>query len=221
MSTTINFYNRNNNLITEQQANQLNDFLKEIHIDNILKKKETYYDKTLWGGTYYLSPGENVTEVLTNLGAHLKWSIASNKQVINGYTVFDYRFYDDNLQQESKYSKEVTDNLGNHIATVSFDSVTNQAISAYKVFNYGNQQIPWEDSGDLFPEDSWISFSISYKDNEKIVAVTMMYDIINNDSLWTDLNSFLTDAEDMLEEIGLTQEKLDYFTNIEPVVPNF
>ena len=49
----------------------------------------------------------------------------------------------------------------------------------------------------------------------------MNYNIINNDSYWRRLDKFLTDAGDMLEEIGLTQEKLYYFTHVEPVVPNF
>lgn len=219
MSTTIQFFNSNNKLITEQQANQLNRFSKNIFIDNILKKEEIYYDKILWGGEYYLSPGENVSDILTQLNPALKWSIMSNKQIVNGYTVWEARSYFENLQQKPKYSKKVFNNIGSHIATVSFDSITNQAKGAYKVFNYGNQQIPWGDPGDLFPEDSWIGFSFS--DDGNIKSISMMYDIINNESYWTDLNDFLADAGDMLEEIGLTQEKLYYFTHVEPVVPNF
>ena len=40
MSTTIQFLNSNNKLISEQQANQLNRFSKNTFIDGILKKEE-------------------------------------------------------------------------------------------------------------------------------------------------------------------------------------
>ena len=219
MSTTIQFLNSNNKLISEQQANQLNRFSKNTFIDGILKKEEDYYENKLRGGIYHLSPGENVIEILSSIGVGLNWAIVSNKQIINNYITQEVRWYDDILQIKSQYAKEVTDNLGNHIATVHFDTVTNQPKGAFKVFNYGNQQIPWGDPGDLFPEDSEISFLFS--DDGSIENIKMNYNIINNDSYWRRLDKFLTDAGDMLEEIGFTQEKLYYFTHVEPVVPNF
>ena len=65
-----------------------------------------------WGG-YYLSPEENVTEVLNTLGPDLNWAIKSNKQIANGYTIWEIRWYDENLQLKSKYAKRVNDSLGN------------------------------------------------------------------------------------------------------------
>lgn len=50
MSTTTQFFNSNNKLITEQQANQLNSFSKNIYIDGFLKKKEDYRENILKGG---------------------------------------------------------------------------------------------------------------------------------------------------------------------------
>lgn len=168
---------------------------------------------------YYLSPSENVTAVLNDIGIGLNWAIKSNKQIINGYTIWEIRWYDNNLQTKSEYAKEVRDSSENHIATVTFDTITNQTKGAYKVFYYGNQQIPDGDPGDLFPEDSWIGFSFS--DNGTIQNITMMYNMFNNEGYWTKLSRFLEDTGDFLQEIGMTPEKLNYFTNVNPVVPNF
>lgn len=219
MSTTLQFLNSNNKLITEQQANQLNRFSKNTFIDGILKKEEDYHENVLRGGVYYLSPEENIAQVLNDIGVGLNWAIMSNKQIINGYTLREIRWYDDNLQTKSEYAKEIKDNLGNDIATISFDSITNQAKGAYKVFYYGNKQIPWGKPGELFPDDSEISFLFS--DDGNIENITMNYNVINNESYWKSLDKFLTDAGDFLEEIGMTQDQLYYFTHVEPVVPNF
>ncbi len=219
MSTTTQFFNSNNKLITEQQANQLNSFSKNIYIDGFLKKEEDYRENILKGGVYYLSPSENVTAVLNDIGIGLNWAIKSNKQIINGYTIWEIRWYDNNLQTKSEYAKEVRDSSENPIATVTFDTITNQTKGAYKVFYYGNQQLPDGDPGDLFPDDSWIGFSFS--DDGTIQNITMMYNMFNNEGYWTKLSRFLEDTGDFLQEIGMTPEKLNYFTNVNPVVPNF
>lgn len=219
MSTTIHFFNDNNRLITEQQALQLNKYSKHLIIDNVLKKEEIYWDSNLWGGTYYLSAGENVTDVLLGLNPALKWSIMSNKQLVNGYTIWECRFYHENLEQESKYTKIAFDNVGDKIATVSYDTLTHQPKGAFKVFKYGNQPIPWGDPGDLFPEDSEICFSFS--DDGNVENIFMLYDLFTNNSYWTNLNNFLADAGDFFQEMGVSPEELYYYTHVEPLVPNF
>lgn len=143
----------------------------------------------------------------------------SNKQIINGYTVWESRFYFENLEQKPYYSKIVIDNQGKEIAIVEYDRITNQPKGAYKEFRYGNKQIPGAAQGELFPEGSEIYFNFS--DDGKIESILMNYDIINNPSRWENLNKFLEEANSFLQGIGVTSEQLYYFTHVEPLVPNF
>lgn len=125
MSTTIKFVNKKNNIITEQQANTINEFSKLFLIDDILKKHENYYYNELKGGIYYLSPLENINQVLADLdNAQLKWSLMNNKQMINGYTIWDSKRYDANFLQESTFTKIVLDNKGIEIAIVEYDTIS-------------------------------------------------------------------------------------------------
>ncbi|MCJ7932806.1 MAG: hypothetical protein MUW56_04040 [Chryseobacterium sp.] len=218
MSTTVSFFNSNKKQITEQQAFSLNNFSKHIHINNVLKKEETYRDNNLWGGRYYLSPGEDVIQVLTALDPSLNWTILSNKQIINNYTVWDCKFYTD-LQQDATYSRIVLNSGGNKIATITYDSITHEAKGGLKVFNYGNKHIPWGDPDDVFFEDSEIYFS--FYDNGDIRTIFMNYDLFSNDSFWDSLDVFLKDAGDFFQKLGITNEQLYYFTHVEPLVPNF
>lgn len=218
MSTTIKFLNDRSKFITEQQANQLSEFSKLFYEDNALKREDVYYENKLWGGEYYLSPGENVTEVLNALGPELDWAIMSNKQIINGYTVWEIRWYDENLQLKSKYAKSVDDSMGKHVATVEYDVVTDQPKGAFKIFNFGGMHIPWDELDMFFADDAYISFS--FDENNQIEQISMNEDIINNESYWTSLNKFLNDGDFFISQM-MTQNQINYFTNVQPLVPNF
>jgi hypothetical protein len=218
MSTIIKYQNDIENFITEQQANQLSDFSKLYYENNILKKEETYINNQLEGGVYYLSPDENINEVLTNLGVHLNWAIMSNEQIINGYKVFELRGYNENFQNDPEYSKVVYDYENRVIATVAFDSQTHLTKGAYKAFYFGGMHVPWDDDDIFFEEDARVIFS--FDTNGSIENISMNVDIINNESNWISLNKFLIDGAFFIENM-MPSNKLDYFTNVEPIVPDF
>jgi hypothetical protein len=218
MSTSIKYQNDVQKFITEQQANQLDDFSKLFYEDDVIKKKETYYENQLIGGVYYLSPRENVTEVLNNLGANLTWAIRNNKQVVNGYTIWDSKGNDENLQIDPEYSKLVFDSENRLVASVTFDTQTNQSKRAYKVFYFGGMHVPWDDEDMFFAEDAMISFRID--DYGNINRISMNEDIINNESNWENLNEFLIDGAFFIENM-MPPDKLYFFTHVEPIVPNF
>ena len=218
MNTSIKYQNDVQKFITEQQANQLDDFSKLFYEDDLIKKKETYFENQLIGGVYYLSPGENVAEVLNNLGANLTWAIRSNKQVVNGYTIWDSKGYNENIQPKPTYTKIVYDLEGRNIANIAFDTQTNQSKGAYKTFYFGGMHVPWGDEDMFFAEDAMISFRVD--DNGNIKRVSMNEDIINNESNWENLNEFLIDGAFFIENM-MPPNKLYYFTHVEPIVPNF
>ena len=214
----IKYSNRYSELITEQETEQINFYSKLYFEEGELKKQENYKDKELIGGTYYLSEGEKHTDILNQLGAQLKWVIGGIKQVINGYRVHEFRSYDENLHESETYSKLVKDHNERIIAVVSFDTISREAKGAYKVFYFGGVQVPDDEEGVKFDEDAELTFS--FKDNGEIKRIDMNIEYVSNNSNWSDVASFINQAGNFIGEV-MTIEQLNYFTTIEPVVPNF
>src|SRR5690606_7549544 len=91
VSDMLKYKDQLGQFITEDQAKKRGYFSKLYYIHNELKKEEIYFQNTIIGGAYYLSSNEDLIEVLNDLGHHLKWSIMSNQQIINGYTLWEAR----------------------------------------------------------------------------------------------------------------------------------
>jgi len=62
---TIKHTDELDNLVTEQQLDELKNYYKLIYINNILKKKELYKNKTLFTIDYYLDTGETESQAIT------------------------------------------------------------------------------------------------------------------------------------------------------------
>ena len=218
MSTTIKYKNSQDKYITAQQAQQLS-FYHKLHIENgELKKVEINRDGELKGGVYYLSSTENATTVLTSLGANLNWSIASNKQVTGVYTAWEYRTYDQSLQVNAEFYKLVKDSNDKTIATVMYDTATGNSKSAFKNFYFGGQSLPDEDTDVFFEQDAKITFS--FDDNGDVERIDMNIEYVNNKSTWYNKTSFLNQASEFISEL-MTSDQVNYFTNVDPLVPNF
>jgi hypothetical protein len=203
--------------LTEEEALEIGDYTKHIWINNVVKKEESYRENQLWGGVYYLSPEENVTEVLITLGQNLNWTFKDNKQIINGYTVWDCKSYN-NLIQSNTYTRIVSDAEEKEIAFITYDSLTLQATTGLKIYYYGNKPIPWGSSGNLFEEDSEIHFR--FDENGELGSIFTTDIIFGNDPIYTPA-SFFKIAGNFFEEMGGCDDELYYYTHLEPVVPNF
>jgi hypothetical protein len=214
----IKYKNSHDQYITEQQALQLDDFSKLHYVNNQLKKEELFINNELNGGLYFPSPNENIVDMLNQLGSSLRWSIGTNHQVVNDYDILEYRYYDENLQLKPKFSKVVTDSNERLVATVSFGTQTQESMSAFKKFYFGGRQIPEADNGIVFEEDASVSFS--FNNDSEIEKIIMNIDFINNSPIWNNVSSFLNAAGDWVDEI-MTPDQVSYFTNVEPVIPNF
>lgn len=218
MSTIIKYKNSQDKYITAQQAEQLS-FYHKLYIESgELKKVETNRNGELKGGVYYLSTSENATTVLTSLGADLNWSMASNKVIDNGYTVWEYRTYDQSLQLNPEYYKTVTDGNDRIVASVFYDTATNNTKSAFKNFFFGGQALPDEDNDVFFEEDAQATFS--FDDNGDVERIDMNIEYVNNKATWYDKTSFLNQASEFINEL-MTTDQVNYFTNVNPLVPNF
>lgn len=204
-------------LLTEEEALKLGNYRKHIWINNALKKEETYREHKLWDGVYYLSPEENLTEVLAALGTHQKWGIKDNKQTFNDYTVWDCKFYH-HFEQGPTYSKNVSDAEGFNIAIITYDSVTHQVKSGLKIYKFGGQPIPWGDPEAVFDEDSEIFFR--FGEDGELDAVHVTDFLFSNDFTYT-AAQFFRAAGNFFQEMGLSEDEIYYYTHAEPVIPNF
>ena len=218
MSTEIKYKNIGSEFITERQASQLDYFSKLFYIDDELKKEEIYFHNKLNGGVYFLNTNENPIEILNELGIHLKWTFAMNKQQINGYNYIEYHSYDENLQLKPKYLKRVEDASGNLIAFIEFDRLTNQHGGGGKIFHFGGVQVPDDDEGVFFEEDAKLMFV--FDSNGNIEKISMNNEYVNNSGYWTTLNDFINDASFFVDDM-MPSTILNYFSNVEPIIPNF
>lgn len=203
--------------ITEEEALKVGNYTKHIWINNALKKEEIYREYQLWGGVYYLSSEENVTEVLITLGQNLNWTFRDNKQLINGYTVWDCKSYD-NLEQASTYSKIVLDADDHEIAVITYDSLTHQVKRGLKIYRIGNKPIPWGDPEAIFDEDTDIVFI--FGEDGEVDTVHVSDVLFSNDFSYT-ASQFFRAAGNFFEEMGLSEEEIYYYTHAEPIIPNF
>ncbi|WP_160136615.1 hypothetical protein [Chryseobacterium sp. c4a] len=219
MSTNMIFFTNtyDDEFLTEEEALAGGSYIKHIWINNALKKEESYREHKLWGGVYYLSPEENVTEVLIALGQNLNWTLKNNKQLINGYIVWDCKFYS-GLQEDTKYSKIVLNANGEKIATITYDSLTHQVKGGLKTYKFGNQPIPWGDPEDVFDEDSDIVFI--FGEDGEVDTVHVSDFLFSNDFAYTAWQFFRA-AGNFFQEMGLSEEEIYYYTHAEPLVPNF
>ncbi|AZA90462.1 Uncharacterised protein [Chryseobacterium nakagawai] len=203
--------------LTEEEALEIGNYRKQIWINNALKKEESYRENQLWGGVYYLSPEENVVEILIALGQNLNWTLKDNEQKVKGYTVWDCKFYNA-LEQAPTYSKIVLDADGKKIATITHDSLTHQVKGGLKTYEFGNQSIPWGGSDDVFDEDSDIVFI--FGEDGEVDAVHVSDFLFSNDFTYT-ASQFFRAAGNFFKEMGLSDQEIYYYTHAEPLVPNF
>jgi len=197
------YKNEKGKVVTEQQAAHLNTYSKLIYINEILKKEMRYRAAEPWGAIYYLDSREDALSILNQLDSNFKWSFLIT-EVVNGYKVHKSKGYDKNLNLKSKYYKKVLDTNDNLIATVMFDTQTNEPLEALKIFR--------------FSEGEEITFD--FNDNGSIEEINISTMILSNEMSYNSLDSFLADINEFIGDF-ISQEQLDYFTNVEPIVPNF
>ncbi|QTD39183.1 hypothetical protein JL193_08075 [Polaribacter batillariae] len=222
MSTNIKYQNLSKQFITEQQANSSDEFLKLYYEDNFLKKREYYKGNILIGGGYFLSDGEVDIEVFQQLGTHLSWTFIVNQEIINGYTVIEYRSYHSDFTPRETF-KKVINSDEKTIALIDIDPQTNQPITGVKYFLFGGQLDPFTSDGPDFPvywqEDAEGEFT--FDENGQLEHIYFNIDAIKDNENWDSLSSFQFDAQEIFIDHMMPTPVLNYFTNLEPLVPPF
>ena len=218
MSIQIKYKNNQLQLVTAQQAAKLEHYTKLIYKNNELKREELYIDKNLCMGIYTLTSNETVNSVRLDLEESNKWSFRMNKQLINNYTIYENRSFDENGNEYSTFSKEVYISDERIIAKQSYDTTSLELKSSYKIYYLGGLDVINDDYVEgVFVENAKISF---YFDSNGIIKEIHPFVGWLDDS-YSSLNSFLAVENDGPLLYHLTPEMLDYYINREPLVPNF
>ncbi|KFC19672.1 hypothetical protein [Chryseobacterium sp. FH1] len=155
MATEIKYTNRYDKILTPQQLNQTEDFVKQTYVDGMLKMKEDNYrtnknNKKFKRVTYFLDDvaedKNTIAEQFCNVEENASCTIRYNKQTANGFTLWDVQFYDIDGQPAGAGGQEVYDSQGRIVYSSSFYEQTGQLRSVTKVM-YANQvENAWEDA---------------------------------------------------------------------------
>lgn len=175
MATEIIYTNRYDKILTQQQLEQTEDFVKQTRIDGILKIKEDNYrinknNKKFKRITYFLDDAtedkNTIAAQFCNVQDNASCTIRYNKQTANGFTLWDVQFYDTDGQPAGAGGQEVYDNQGRTIYSSSFDEQTGQLKSVTKILYANETENAWEDRLFYFdfifnPDSGELELSIS------------------------------------------------------------
>ncbi|MCC9066385.1 hypothetical protein [Flavobacterium piscisymbiosum] len=218
MSLNTQFRNATGSIITIQQKNSLEDYYELKFIDNTLKMEFLYYNNEIVNGTYFMSPGENINNVIGSLDLSHKWSIMSDKEIINGYSVWKKNYmYKGTLSVV--YSKTVFNSNNQEVAQIGYDSSGMPTRGGYKILNIANKNIIFDvdDIDGFFDNDAEVIFY--FDENGEISSIDTNTKVFSEP--YTILPKFLREQKDGPILNLMTPAMLSYFTNFLPLVPNF
>ena len=210
MSLRIEYKNEFGVLLKIQQLDNVENFSKLYFEDTNLIREEIFEDKVLSEGIYYLSPGQNYTDVLNQIDTSVLWDFKSNKEIINTFEVWESRIYKDG-EISSNYSREVYFN-GKNIAGKSYTSSSAPIGGTYKMLDLSNVVLDNNGYSIKFPEGSSYSFYF----NSEGILYRILPDTGGWDRPYDRLSKF---SEDDPIVSHLSSEQLDYYTNAEPLIP--
>lgn len=218
MSLNTEFKNVSGSIITTQQKNNLKDYYELKFVDNKLKMEFFYYNNEKVNGIYFISSNENINNVLNSLDTSHRWCIMSNKEIINGYSVWKKNYVDGNILSDV-YSKTVYNANSQEVAEIGYDSNEMPTRGGFKILYIGNKDITFDDDyvDGVFDNDAEVIFYFGADGNISSIGT-------NTKVFWepyTILPKFLREQQNGPILNLMTPAMLSYFTNFLPLVPNF
>jgi len=215
MSTNTVFHNLYGTIITSSQSELADSYYKLSYVDNELKTKFSIFNNKILNVDYYLSAGEDINVGLGSLDPQYSWTVYTNKQIINTYTVWDARRVVGN-SLESLYSKVVLNTNNQTVAIFSY-TPGNEIIEGFKKFDLGGKNIL--DDGNIegvFGDDADVFFKF---DNAGIKEIDTSTEIFLKP--YKTLSIFFDEQQGGPILSLMTPDMVSYYTNILPLVPNF
>ena len=214
MSTQSKYKNYFGVEITNQQANQLDEYDELTFVDNRLKIEKKYYDNELEGIYIYIYPDENESAILNTLTEpDFEYSIIKDFEQINGYDTWKSYAYK-NCVLDSQYSMEVFDAQDRQIAIIGYDETGAIDFPGWKKY-YISNNIIYDENGNIdikYSEDSYVKFD--FMSGELEISLPLDDEEIYKTS---DLPYFYQVWQDRLPL--LTSELMAYFMDPNQLIP--
>ena len=211
MSTTIKYKNLYDEDITLQQLPNVENYDKLQFENGNVKRIDSYYDKKLDSGTYYLSSTEDKQAIVLEFSnIWISTEIYLNTQSMGSFILREWETYGGtNLISKGK---TLFDNQDRRIATESLDINSSQTKSIEKVF-YLTIRAEFIDIDGL-PDFGQLSFY--YKEDLTIVEINLPG--------FEDDNYRIIDNENILNNLLIRPlfkwEDHPYYHNASPLIPN-
>ncbi|WP_026715319.1 hypothetical protein [Flavobacterium daejeonense] len=217
MSLKIEYRNTLGSIINIQQKNNLEDYYELKFVDNVLKIKFLFYDKKIVEGTYFMSLDENINTVIGTLDSSHRWVIMSDKEMINGYTVWKRNFVTNNVLS-AVFDKVVYDSKSRKIAGIGYDANGMPTRGGSKTFYFGGRNIIFDedDIDGVFDDDAEVIFYFDVDGTIRIDTTTNVFI-----KPYVSLSKFLEEQQNGPILNLMTSEMITYFTNFQPLVPTF
>ena len=154
MSTEIKYTDTYNKILTAQQLKQTDEFVKHTYVDGMLKIMERNYkvarnSKKFKRTTYFIDDAtedqDTVASQLCCIEENASCSIRYNRQISNGFTLWDGQFYDVDGLPKGNRGQEVYNNLGRIVYSSILDNETSQTIKVTKTMYANETDNDWED----------------------------------------------------------------------------
>ncbi|NTE00506.1 hypothetical protein G6M26_23445 [Agrobacterium tumefaciens] len=211
MSTTIKYKNLYGEDITLQQLPNVADYDKLQYENGNVKRIDSYYDKKLDSGTYYLSSNEDKQAIVLEFSnIWMSTEIYLNTQSMGNFILREWEAYGGtNLLSKGK---TLFDNQDRRIATEFLDINSSQIKSVEKKF-YLTLRDEFIDTDGL-PDFGQLSFY--YKEDLTIVEINLLG--------FEDDNYRITDNENILNNLLIRPlfkwEDHPYYHSASPLIPN-
>ncbi|GGI29554.1 hypothetical protein [Pedobacter mendelii] len=221
MSTTIKFTNSYGEQISSQQAESIEYYLREEYEDDFgLRKKIRYNKGAVVGTTHYLKNSENPNDLIINsLAGSDSRGFYFNKQIINGYTIWDIESFKD--AEKIHKAKEVWDSKNRTLAYQQIEIHSNAVIGTRKYF-YLEDLGPYFSEAPSIPDNGVFEFDYNFSGLEPgeifVVINLMLYMDVGGGgfNINPEENIFLEDSR--LASV-FTWLDHPYYHNATPLIP--
>ncbi|HAD79411.1 MAG TPA: hypothetical protein DCF99_08345, partial [Flavobacteriaceae bacterium] len=150
MSTEIKYTDWFNKPISQQQLGTMKEYRIKTFVDGILKMEELHINRKDGTSskmvTYFLDDNQDKNAILSkysSISEKIKCMIYENKQIVNGFSVWDYEAFGHDKTLSFK-GKEVFDSQNRVIMNCGFDIITSELITLIKTFYDDTNSLGYE-----------------------------------------------------------------------------
>lgn len=216
MSTVIKYKNHGGIEVNIQEIKELDRYDEWIFENDALKKIYSYYNRKIDEVSIFLNENESLSDFAIELKKADRALIYSNREEINGFSVWKQKRYHDNVLHIG-YAKVVFDSLYREVASQYFNVLDKPIPGIYKTFHFGGKPIVIDDYHQgYFEQDCNCNF-IHQSDGK----VTIYPTTGAMDEPYYSIEYFLKMETGCAMLNLMSNEEIAYYTSPETLIPGF